>query len=103
MRLVGAIRRKGRILDEENEWPDLKFGAPRWLPPPVSIKDHVSWVRMNKHLNVLTHTGHMQSPNLVALCVDSWTIPYLASPVYNGIVFVPPMVCLSRRTRGRQH
>jgi hypothetical protein len=25
---------------------------------------------MNKHLNVLMHTGHMESPNLVALCVD---------------------------------
>jgi hypothetical protein len=25
---------------------------------------------MNKHLNVLTHTGHMESPNLVASCVD---------------------------------
>jgi hypothetical protein len=27
----GAIRGKGRILDEkEDEWSDLKFGAPRW-------------------------------------------------------------------------
>jgi hypothetical protein len=25
---------------------------------------------MNKHLNVLIHTGHMESPNLIALCVD---------------------------------
>jgi hypothetical protein len=25
---------------------------------------------MNKHLNVLTHTGHMESPNLVASCAD---------------------------------
>jgi hypothetical protein len=25
---------------------------------------------MNKHLNVLTHTGHMESPNLVTSCVD---------------------------------
>jgi hypothetical protein len=25
---------------------------------------------MNKHLNVLTHTGHMESPNLVASCID---------------------------------
>jgi hypothetical protein len=25
---------------------------------------------MNKHLNVLTHMGHMQSPNLVASCVN---------------------------------
>jgi hypothetical protein len=35
----------------------------------VSIKAHVGWVR-NKHLNVLTHTGHMESLNLVASCVD---------------------------------
>jgi hypothetical protein len=25
---------------------------------------------MNKHLNVLTHMGHMEFPNIVALCVD---------------------------------
>jgi hypothetical protein len=25
---------------------------------------------MKKHLNVLTHMGHMESPNLVASCVD---------------------------------
>jgi hypothetical protein len=25
---------------------------------------------MNKHLNVLTHTGHIESPNLVASCVN---------------------------------
>jgi hypothetical protein len=25
---------------------------------------------MNKHLNVLTHTRHMESPNLVASCVE---------------------------------
>jgi hypothetical protein len=31
---------------------------------------YVGWVRMNKHLNVLTHTGNMESPNLVALCAD---------------------------------
>jgi hypothetical protein len=24
---------------------------------------------MNIHLNVLMHTGHMESPNIVALCV----------------------------------
>jgi hypothetical protein len=29
----------------------------------VLIKVHVGWVRMNKHLNVLTHMGHMESPN----------------------------------------
>jgi hypothetical protein len=36
----------------------------------VSVKARVGWVRMNKQLNVLTHTGHMESPNLVASCVD---------------------------------
>jgi hypothetical protein len=36
----------------------------------VSVKTRVSWVRMNKQLNVLTHTGHMKSPNLLASCVD---------------------------------
>jgi hypothetical protein len=35
----------------------------------VSIKACVNWVQMNKHLNVLMHTGHVESPNLVALCV----------------------------------
>jgi hypothetical protein len=31
MRLGGAIRGKGRILDgKENEWSELKFEAPRW-------------------------------------------------------------------------
>jgi hypothetical protein len=31
MRPGGAIRGKGRILDgKEDEWYDLKFGAPRW-------------------------------------------------------------------------
>jgi hypothetical protein len=31
MRSRGAIRGKGRILDEkEDEWSDLKFGTPRW-------------------------------------------------------------------------
>jgi hypothetical protein len=76
----GAIRGKGRILDgKEDEWSDLKFRAPRWSLPLVSIKAHDGWVRMNKHLNVLTHTGHMQSPNLVASCViklDNTLPPY---------------------------
>jgi hypothetical protein len=45
----------------------------------VLVKASVGWVRMNKHLNVLTHTGHMKSPNLVALCVaelDDTLPPY---------------------------
>jgi hypothetical protein len=36
----------------------------------VSVKAHIDWVRMNKYLNVLKHTGHMEAPNLVASCVD---------------------------------
>jgi hypothetical protein len=36
----------------------------------VSVKARAGWVRMNKHLNVLTHMGHMESPNLVASCVN---------------------------------
>jgi hypothetical protein len=39
-------------------------------PPPVSVTARVGWVRMNKHLNVLTHKGHMESPNYVASCVE---------------------------------
>jgi hypothetical protein len=48
---------------------------------------------MNKHLNVLTHTRHMESPNLVASCVDGLDVSYLTSRVYNGIVFGPPTAC----------
>jgi hypothetical protein len=75
---VGQLGEWGRILDgKEDEWSDLKFRASRWLPPPVSIKAYVGWVRMNKHLNVLAHTGHMESPNLVASCVTEFddTLP----------------------------
>jgi hypothetical protein len=45
----------------------------------MSVKAHVGWVRMNKHLNVLTHTGHMGSPNYVALCAAETEaiLPYL--------------------------
>jgi hypothetical protein len=45
----------------------------------VLIKAHVSWVRMNKHLNVLVYTEYMESPNLVASCVaelDDTLPPY---------------------------
>jgi hypothetical protein len=45
MRPGEAIRGKRRILDgKEDEWFDLKFGAPRWYPPPVLIKARVGWV-----------------------------------------------------------
>jgi hypothetical protein len=36
----------------------------------VSIKAHVGWVQMNKHLKYTGSYGHMESPNWVALCVD---------------------------------
>jgi hypothetical protein len=45
----------------------------------MSIKVHVGWVQTNKQLNVLTHTGHMESTNLVASCVielDNALPPY---------------------------
>jgi hypothetical protein len=35
----------------------------------MSVKAHVCWALLNKYLDVLTHTGHMESSNLVASCV----------------------------------
>jgi hypothetical protein len=45
----------------------------------MSVKARVGWVRMNKHLNVLTHTRHMESPNLVVSCAAETEaiLPYL--------------------------
>jgi hypothetical protein len=45
------------------------------------VKAHVGWVRMNKHLNVQMHTGHMKSSNLVASCATEIEamLPYLMS------------------------
>jgi hypothetical protein len=45
----------------------------------MSVKAYVGSVLMNKHLNVLTHMGHMKSRNLVASCVtelDDTLPPY---------------------------
>jgi hypothetical protein len=50
----------------------------------VSVKAHVSWVRMIKHLNVLTHMGHMESPNLVASCVAELDITLPPYGCYTG-------------------
>jgi hypothetical protein len=62
MRSGRAIRGKKRILDgKEDKWSDLKFRAQRWLP-------RLCRLRPAKHLNVVTHTGHMESPNLVVSC-----------------------------------
>jgi hypothetical protein len=36
----------------------------------MSVKARIGWVRINKHLNLLTHIGHLQSSNLVASCVN---------------------------------
>jgi hypothetical protein len=45
----------------------------------MSVKARVGWVRMNRHLDVLTHMGHMESPNLVVLCSAGMEaiLPYL--------------------------
>jgi hypothetical protein len=52
----------------------------------VSIKARVSWVRMNKHLNVLTHTEHMESPNLVVSCATKMEaiLPYLTDAKWDS-------------------
>jgi hypothetical protein len=53
----------------------------------VSIKAHIGWVRMNKHLNVLTHTGHMESPNFVALCFKELddTLPHFMDVKWDSV------------------
>jgi hypothetical protein len=45
----------------------------------VSIQARISWALLNKHLNVLTHRGHMKSPNWVASCAAETEaiLPYL--------------------------
>jgi hypothetical protein len=47
------------------------------VAPPMSIKARIGWVRMKKHLNVLTHRGHIESPNL-ASCFEELddTLPH---------------------------
>jgi hypothetical protein len=54
------------------EWSGSKIWSSKVVAPPVSVKGHVGRVRMNKHLNVLTHKRHMESPNWVASCVDEF-------------------------------
>jgi hypothetical protein len=53
----------------------------------VSVKGRISWVQMNKHLNVLIHTRHMESPNLIALCVDELddTLPLFTGVQWNSV------------------
>jgi hypothetical protein len=59
---------------------DHKFGAPRWLPPSMSIKARVGWVEMNKHLIMYWRIRDISSPaNLVAFYVielDDTLPPY---------------------------
>jgi hypothetical protein len=53
----------------------------------MSIKAHVGWIRMNNHLNVLTHTGHMKSPNRVASCFEELddTLPHFADVKWDSV------------------
>jgi hypothetical protein len=53
----------------------------------VSVKARVGWVRMNKYLNVLTHMGHMDSPNLVASCTDGLddTLPCFTAVQWDSV------------------
>jgi hypothetical protein len=51
------------------------------------VKAHVDWALLNKHLIVLTHTGHMESPNLVASCVDELddTLPHFMGVQWDSV------------------
>jgi hypothetical protein len=42
---------------------------------------------MNKHLNVLTHTGHMESPDLVTSCADGLddTLPHFTGVQWDSV------------------
>jgi hypothetical protein len=51
------------------------------VAPPLLIKACIGWALLNKHLNVLMHTGYMESLNWVASCVDELddTLPRFTS------------------------
>jgi hypothetical protein len=53
----------------------------------VSIKARVGWALLNKHLNVLTHTGHMEFPNWVASCAAEMEaiLPYLTDVKWDSV------------------
>jgi hypothetical protein len=53
----------------------------------MSIKAHVGWIQMNNHLNVLTHTGHMESPNRVASCFEELddTLPHFTDVKWDSV------------------
>jgi hypothetical protein len=58
----------------------VKSELQRWYPPPVSIKAHVGWALMNKHLIMYWHIRDLWGPtNLVVLCVTEMEaiLPYL--------------------------
>jgi hypothetical protein len=45
------------------------------------------WVRINKQLNVLTHAGHMESPNCVASCFEELddTLPHFVDVKWDSV------------------
>jgi hypothetical protein len=53
----------------------------------MSVKARIDWVRMNKHLNVLTHTRHIESPNIVASCVHELDdiLPYFMGVQWDSV------------------
>jgi hypothetical protein len=53
----------------------------------VSVKTHVNSALMNKHLNVQTQTGQMESPNFVASCVDGLddTLPHFMGVQWDSV------------------
>jgi hypothetical protein len=57
------------------------------VAPPMSIKTCIGWVRMNKYLNVLMYTGHMESPNWVASCFEELddTLPHFQDVKWDSV------------------
>jgi hypothetical protein len=53
----------------------------------MSVKACVDWVRMKRHLNVLTHMRHMEFPNVVASCVDELddTLPHFMGVQWDSV------------------
>jgi hypothetical protein len=83
--MVGIIGDRVRQLGENREYlmgwlrvvwiinSELQGGSPRLC--------------RSRHLNVLTHTGHMKSPNWVASCVDEFddTLPSFTGVQWNSV------------------
>jgi hypothetical protein len=53
----------------------------------MSVKSHVSWVQMNKHLKCTVAYGTYRNPNWVALCVDELddTLPRFMGVQWNSV------------------